>query len=101
MSYVLGKNAYFSQEDRHKQGEPFFCLVFKSFHILKCDIMHTKHDSLVFLFEQSEANFNIFHQILSVISEIFVRKVNSYKEKSIESCSFFLQVLYWLFVHLS
>ena len=39
MSYVLGKNAYFSQEERHKQGEPFFCLVFKSFHILKCDIL--------------------------------------------------------------
>ena len=38
MSYVLVKNAYFSQEERHKQGEPFFCLVFKSFHILKCDL---------------------------------------------------------------
>ena len=38
MSYVLGKNAYFSQEERHKQGKPFFCLGFKSFHILKCDI---------------------------------------------------------------
>ena len=39
MSYVLDKNAYFSQEERHKQGEFFCCLVFKSFHVLKCDIL--------------------------------------------------------------
>ena len=25
----------------HRQGEPFFCLVFKSFHVLKCDIGNT------------------------------------------------------------
>ena len=42
MSFVLGKNAYFSQEERHKQGVPFFCLVFKSFHVLKCDLCSIK-----------------------------------------------------------
>ena len=31
MSYVLGKNAYFSQEERHKQWEPFFAWFSKVF----------------------------------------------------------------------
>ena len=31
MSYVLGKNAYFSQEERYKQGEPFFLPGFQKF----------------------------------------------------------------------
>ena len=31
MSYVLGKYAYFSQEERHKQGEPFFLPGFQKF----------------------------------------------------------------------
>ena len=29
MSYVLGKKYYFSQEERHKQGEPFFAYFFQ------------------------------------------------------------------------
>ena len=34
----FGQNDYFSKEDNHKQGIPFFCLVIRSFHALKCDL---------------------------------------------------------------
>ena len=36
--HVLSANAYFFQEERHKQGKHNFCLVFKSQPFLNCDI---------------------------------------------------------------
>ena len=40
--HVLGKNTYFSKEERHKQRISFFAWFF-SFHVLKCDL-YTSHN---------------------------------------------------------
>ena len=46
IKHLLSSNAYFYQEERYKQGKHNCCLVFKSLHILKCDIMKSIFDKI-------------------------------------------------------
>ena len=38
IQHVLSAIPYFCQEERHKKGKHNFSLVFKSLHVLKCDL---------------------------------------------------------------
>ena len=46
ISHELSENAFFYQEERHKQGI-LFCLVFKTLHVLNWDLFYYKFKTVI------------------------------------------------------
>ena len=62
--------AYFYQEERHKKGKHNFCLVFKSLHVLKCDLADLA------LHNRCENQF-FFLQIFIYFDKLKIKKILS------------------------